>query len=104
MKRLFVIVTICTVLSIGASLVLVVEDRRLGVSLPYSLGAAVGLVQIAAGFLAIAWTRWPRRAATSRFQLMRSLATESLTQNRAREGVVLLDVASPEFAARNRAA
>jgi hypothetical protein len=104
MTRVLWTVAICTVLSIGASLALVVEDRWLGISFPYSPGAALALVQVAAGLLAVAWTRWPRRTATGRFQLIRSLARESLIQNRAREGVVLLDVASPEFAARSRAA
>jgi hypothetical protein len=46
MKRIVVIFTFCSVLALGAFAVLLVEDRRLGVPLPYSVPLAFGTMLV----------------------------------------------------------
>jgi hypothetical protein len=47
MKRIVFIFTFCSLLALGAFAVLLVEDRRLGVPLPYSVPLAFGAMLVA---------------------------------------------------------
>lgn len=55
MKRWMVVGLICSGLSFGAVCVLLVEDRQLGIPLPYSVPLAFAVMPILAGGLLRSW-------------------------------------------------
>jgi len=103
MKRLVSISIVCAVLSASSFGVLLLEDRRLGVPLPYSLPlCALALVVLAP--LASALFEWARGRRPIVVQVAPVAVVESAAEpaaspfrgrrRRAAEGVVLLDAAS----------
>ena len=51
MKRLAVFAMVCSLLSLGSFAILVVEDRRLGITLPYSMPLAFASMVLLTPFL-----------------------------------------------------
>jgi hypothetical protein len=98
MKRIVFIFTFCSVLALGAFAVLLVEDRRLGVPLPYSAPLAFGAMLVVP-VTPLMFSR-KLRAVSKKLMAHRSAPTAPVTSKpvvtkpvrRARaEGTVLLD-------------
>jgi hypothetical protein len=98
MKRIVSIFTFCSVLALGAFAVLLVEDRRLGVPLPYSVPLAFGAMLVAP----VTPLMFSRKLRTVSKKLMAHQATSSApatptpvvttrARRRTAEGTVLLD-------------
>jgi hypothetical protein len=101
MKRLMSISIVCAVLSASSFGVLLLEDRRLGVPLPYSLPlAALGLIVLAPlAWALVEWTRARRPIVVQAAPLPAAAAAEPAAspfrgRRRVAEGVVLLDSSS----------
>jgi hypothetical protein len=93
MKRVILVLTLCWGMSVGSFLVLLLEDRRLGVPLPYSVPVAyAGVLMIAAALLAIAQKLWAGRPVQV-IQVIRPVRAAAPRRVAAQtaEGSVLLD-------------
>jgi hypothetical protein len=94
MKRIIVVWIVCCGLTAGSFAILVLEDRSLGVPLPYSVPMAfASMLAMASALLAVAQKLWARRPVRI-IQVVPppAVAPERRRPGRAAEGVVLLDV------------
>jgi hypothetical protein len=92
MKRLIVFWMCCSLVSLASFAVLLYEDRRLGVPLPYSVGLAFATIVALPGTPLIFWADLraiPRRL-MARLRA-RMGPTRATSRRNAAEGVVLLD-------------
>jgi hypothetical protein len=110
MKRLLAVWMTCSALSLGSFGVLVYEDRRLGVSLPYSAPLAmIAMAVLAPAAVALLeWVRGRRPIVVQAEPIVKprpaaaAAADPPRFRRRGAEGVVLLDASS--FPSRVRAA
>lgn len=110
MKRLIVFWTCCSLLSLAAFAVLLYEDRRLGVPLPYSVPLAFAAIVALPGTPMIFSRKVRALSRTLRARLRVPVepvqppaSTRATRRPKAAEGVVLLDFSSAA-GSRHRAA
>jgi hypothetical protein len=94
MKRIIVVWILCCALTAGSFVMLILEDRSLGVPVPYSLPMAfASMLAISSALLAVAQKAWARRPVRI-VHVVRPPATAAVRRGQARgaEGVILLDM------------
>lgn len=93
MKRLSVFAMLCSLLSLGSFAILVVEDRRLGIALPYSMPLAFASMVLLTPFLLLLVGRRATVPVTEASPPPVEPLTAEYRASRAQtiEGVVLLD-------------
>jgi hypothetical protein len=96
MKIMAIVWALCSVLSLGSFGVLLLQDRRLGVPLPYSIAIALtALVALAPALLVLYEKARGNRPIHIGTIAPRAPAPRATVRPRAAEGVVLLDFSTP---------
>ena len=95
MKRFLAFCVLCSLLSAGAFFVLILEDRRLGIALPYSVPLAFASMLLLTPMLHALARQLPQRVAAVPDVAAPAMPLERAPhQRRPAQGVVLLDLSA----------
>jgi hypothetical protein len=96
MKRVLAFCAVCSLLSMGAFFLLVLEDRRLGIALPYSVPLAFAGMLLLTPVLHVLAKRVPARVAPVTERTAAPVLFERVPHPRRRpaQGIVLLDLST----------